>query len=241
MFEAPDSPGTSPFLPAARRLRGLVFDLDGTLIDSVEDLRAALNRLLAGRGRPPLERSAVQAMVGDGARKLVERALTAAHGAAPDVATLDPALTAFLADYEAAAAVHTRAYPGVREVLTRLRGAGLKLAICTNKPYAASVAVLDALQLSDAFDAVIGGDSTPARKPDPQPLQAALDALGLPPGGAVMIGDGPHDALAAAAAGTGFIGVTYGYGTAGFAALTPAPITIDRFADLPARLGLTGG
>lgn len=229
MFEALTPART--VTPPARR--GLIFDLDGTLVDSLGDLHASLNRLLAGRALPPLTRDQVRAMVGDGVRMLVSRALHAV-GAAPDDATLDRAVTDFLVDYEAAPAVHTRPYPGVPETLAALRDAGWAMAVCTNKPYAASIAILDALKLSAFFTAVIGGDSTPARKPDPRPLQAAIAALGIDAADAVMIGDGPHDALAAQAAGVRFIGVDYGYGHEELAALRPSARLLRCFAELGA-------
>ncbi|WP_020648950.1 phosphoglycolate phosphatase [Solimonas variicoloris] len=218
--------------------RALLFDLDGTLVDSVGDLHACLNRLLAGRGLPPLAVAQVRTMVGDGVRKLLERGL-AAVGADPGEATLDAAVAVFMADYLAHPVVQTRPYPGVAGTLAALHAAGLPMAVCTNKPEAASLAVLDALGLRRYFAAVIGGDSTPRRKPDPMPLKVALDRLGVATADAVMVGDGRHDADAARAAGTGFIGVDYGYGADGLAALQPPPRRLPRFADLPAALGLS--
>ncbi|MFT4047545.1 MAG: HAD-IA family hydrolase [Solimonas sp.] len=144
-----------------------------------------------------------------------------------------------MADYLAAPAARTRPYPGVPETLAALRADGWRLAVCTNKPRAVSIAILDALGLAPLFGAVIGGDSTPARKPDPRPLRAALAAIGIDATRAVMIGDGAHDAEAAAAAGVAFVGVDYGYGAAGLGALRPRPRIISRFADLPAALPRT--
>ncbi|WP_051362064.1 phosphoglycolate phosphatase [Solimonas soli] len=227
--------------PTVRRIprppRALLFDLDGTLVDSLGDLHACLNRLLAGRGLAPLGREQVRRFVGDGVRALVRRGLTAA-GAAPDKATLDTACNSFMADYLAAPAIHTRPYPGVPETLAAFHAEGRRLAVCTNKPEAISVAILEALGLAPLFSAVIGGDSTAARKPDPLPLQAALAALGVAAADAVMIGDGLHDAEAAATAGMAFVGVDYGYGADGLATLTPAPRLLRRFADL--REALSG-
>lgn len=213
--------------------RALVFDLDGTLVDSAADLQASMNRVLAARGLPALTLDEIRGMVGDGVPRLVQRAL-AAVGAAD--AAPDAAVAAFMADYLAAPAVRTQAYPGVAPTLRALAAAGWRLGVCTNKPRAASLAILEALGLHAYFGAVIGGDSTPARKPDPRPLRAALEALGAAPQAAVMVGDGLHDARAAAAAGAAFIGVGYGYGAAGLATLRPPPLVAHRFADLPERL-----
>lgn len=213
--------------------RAILFDLDGTLVDSVPDLAAALAIVLAERGRPPLGIAAVTAMVGDGAAKLVERALAASgEGEAP----LGPALDRFLALYEANATRLTRLYDGVPEVLGALADAGWRLALCTNKPERATRAVLGALGLASHFAVVLGGDSQPTRKPDPGPLLAALDRLGVAPSRAAMVGDHANDILAARRAGTASIFARYGYGAATLGSLLP-DAAIDRFPQLFSALG----
>jgi len=208
--------------------RALLFDLDGTLVDSVPDLAAALAILLAERGRPPLGIAAVTAMVGDGAAKLVERALAASGaGGTP----LGPALDRFLALYEANATRLTRVYDGVPEGLGALADAGWRLALCTNKPERATRAVLEALGLAPHFAVVLGGDSLPTRKPDAGPLLAALDRLGVAPSRAAMVGDHANDVLAARNAGTAAILARYGYGAATLGSLVP-DAAIDRFSQL---------
>src|SRR5215831_443319 len=157
--------------------RFVVFDLDGTLIDSAPDLRAAANTVLAEAGRPPLDLATIRSFVGDGVRKLIERAF-AATGPALDTAALDAAAQRYTALYEAAASVLTRPYDGVPETLGRLRARGLKLAVCTNKPVAASHVVLRELGLAPFFDAVSGGDSVARRKPDPMHVLDALERIG---------------------------------------------------------------
>src|SRR5438132_4551383 len=132
----------------------LVFDLDGTLVDSVPDLRAALNAMLREHGHKPLSPSDVKRMVGDGAAAMVARAL-AASGA--DQAEMPMALARFLELYEANATRLTRPYPGVRDTLTALRRRGYRTAICTNKPQRATLAVLEGLDLLALFDGVAGG------------------------------------------------------------------------------------
>jgi len=210
----------------------LLFDLDGTLVDSLPDLAAAANRLLAERDRAPLALSEVAGMVGDGVGTLVERVLGArALSATP----LAPALTRFVAYYEADIATHTRAFEGVAQALDALAQAGVALAVCSNKFVRASEAVLAATGLLRFFPVVVGGDSLAERKPDAAPLRHALQRLGVAAEAAAMIGDHRNDVLAARAAGTAAIFARYGYGLASLGALVPDAM-IDRFADLPAAL-----
>jgi phosphoglycolate phosphatase len=206
--------------------RTLVLDLDGTLVDSVPDLAAALNRLMAARALPGFTGPQVTRMVGDGARVLVERAF-AAHGKPPDAG----ALADFLADYAANVAVRTRAFPGVPETLRVLAGAGWRLAVCTNKPEAPARALLGALGLEPFFAAIGGGDSFPARKPDPAHLLATLEAAGGTPARAVMAGDHHNDIMAAAGLGMPAIFAAWGYGGPEVGAQAAA--VARRFSDLP--------
>ncbi len=205
----------------------VVFDLDGTLIDSAPDIRAALNRVLAADGLAPLSAQEVKVMIGDGARVLVERAFAARGKAAgPEH------LAAFIADYEANAVVETRVYPGILEALSALKAAGHKLGVCTNKPELAAREVLAGLGLEQYFDAVIGGDSTPYRKPDPRHLAAALARLGG--GEAIMAGDHDNDMQAAAGLGIPAIFVAWGYG------LASGDCTAANAAELPGLIAQMG-
>ena len=147
----------------------LLLDLDGTLVDSVPDLAASLNRLMAARGLARFSDAETAAMVGDGARKLVERAF-AARGLVADEAAMER----FMADYAAHLATATRPYPGVETTLRTMTEAGWRLAVCTNKPEAMARALLTALGLADLFRAIGGGDSFSARKPDPAHILATL-------------------------------------------------------------------
>jgi len=211
----------------------LLFDLDGTLVDSVPDLAAAANRLLAELGRAPLGDAQVATMVGDGVAKLVERVLGARQaGEVP----LAPAVARFTALYEADATTLTRPYPDVPQVLAELAAAGVALAVCTNKIEQATRAVLDGLDLARFFPVVLGGDSLATRKPDPAPLTVALDRLGVERADAAMVGDHRNDVLAAEGAGVPAIFARYGYGLATLGALRPAAM-IDRFSELPRVLG----
>jgi phosphoglycolate phosphatase len=206
-----------------------VFDLDGTLVDSAPDLHAALDRLMAARGLAPFDRATVIAMIGDGAKVLVERAL-AARGQPFDQAALDQ----FLADYGAAAAVETRPFAGIPEALDRLAADGWRLAVCTNKPEAPARELLAARGRAHRFAALGGGDSFPTRKPDPAHLLATIAAAGGLRDGAVMIGDHHNDIRAARGAGIPGLFVSWGYGPPAMA--EGAPI-IARPEALPAELG----
>jgi phosphoglycolate phosphatase len=198
----------------------VIFDLDGTLIDSAPDIRAALNRLLARRGLPALDAAAVRGMIGNGAKLLVERAFAAYGKPAEPSDHAD-----FLSDYEANSTVETVIYPGMEAALAELAENGHDLAICTNKPAAATAIILRQLGLSGYFKAVTGGDSTPYRKPDPRHLAAALTALGA--FRAVMIGDHENDMQAASGLAMPSIFVTWGYGQA------QGTYTAHSAADLP--------
>jgi phosphoglycolate phosphatase len=206
----------------------LVFDLDGTLVDSVPDLHAALNQVLAERGRRSVAAAEVRGMVGDGVPALVERGLAATGG----TDGLEAAHARFLALYEAEPAARTRPYPDVPATLRELREAGCRLAVCTNKPQAATLGVLKGVGLGGCFDAVLGGDALPWRKPDPRHLLAAVEALGADVDVAAMIGDNENDHDAAKAAGIPILLMRYGYLRAPADSLAPAA-WLDRFADVP--------
>lgn len=207
--------------------RTLVLDLDGTLVDSVPDLAAAVNRLMASRGLPGFSEPEVARMVGDGVQKLIERAF-AARARTPDAT----ALAEYQTDYLANAAVLTRAYPGVPETLRAMVADGWRLAVCTNKPEAPARTLLAALGLDGLFAAIGGGDSFPVRKPDPQHLLATLRAAGGEPAGAVMVGDHHNDVAAAAGLGIPCIFAAWGYGAPEIGAAAAA--VAQRFSDLPA-------
>jgi phosphoglycolate phosphatase len=205
-----------------------IFDLDGTLVDSVPDLRAALNQVLGERGRRPLAADEVRRMVGDGVPALVERGLAATG----DTQDLEAAEARFLALYEAAPAALTRAYPGVRETLARLVASGARLGVCTNKPQKATIGVLEGVGIAGYFTAVLGGDAVPLKKPDPRHLLAALDALGARSDAAAMIGDNENDYAAARAAGIPILLMRYGYLRAAPESLAP-DAWLDRFDEVP--------
>jgi phosphoglycolate phosphatase len=188
--------------------RTLLLDLDGTLVDTVPDLAAALNRLMASRSLPAFDRPAVAAMVGDGVAALVKKAF-AAHGQQPDAA----AVAEFSADYDAHVAVESRLYPDVGAVLASLDKAGWRLAICTNKPAGSARRLLDVLGLLPLVRAIGAGDSFAVRKPDPGHLLATLAQVpGGTAGQAVMLGDHRNDVAAAKGAGVACVFASWGYG-----------------------------
>ncbi len=209
--------------------RTLIFDLDGTLVDSAPDLATALNGLLAEFGKPALAETTVRAMVGDGAGVLVQRGLQASGLSDADQPA---ALQRFLALYRDCLIDRTRAYPEVEATLERLQAEGHKLGVCTNKPYDPTQRILKALKLDRFFGAVIGGDSLPKRKPDPEPLLATIAELGGATSSAVMIGDSANDVLCARAAAVTAILIPSDYGNPA----DGADIKLTRFAELPAAL-----
>jgi len=206
--------------------RTLVLDLDGTIVDSVPDLAAALNRLMALRGLAPFSLADTAHMVGDGVQRLVERAF-AARGATADAAAIEH----YVADYGRNYAVASRLYPGVAATLASLRAAGWRVAVCTNKLEQPARELLDALGLAGAFAAIGGGDSFPVRKPDPAHLLATLRAAGGVPERAVMAGDHANDVAAARGAGLPVIFAAWGYGHPEMA--TGADAVAHEFTELP--------
>jgi phosphoglycolate phosphatase len=192
--------------------RTLLLDLDGTLVDTVPDLLAALNRLMAARALPAFSPAQVKAMVGDGVAVLVARAF-AAHGTEPDACALD----AFAADYETHVAVDSRLFPQVRPVLDGLARDGWQFAVCTNKPERAARTLLEVLGILPMLRAVGGGDSFTVRKPDPAHLLATLAQAGGTADKTVMLGDHRNDVTAARQAGIPCIFAGWGYGAPGMA------------------------
>lgn len=244
---------SSPARFAGRPVDAVVFDLDGTLIDSAADLGRAANRLLAEEGRRALAMAEVRSYIGDGARVLVERAMAAtgpavdgpavgglAVGGPATAGALDSLTARFIAHYEADPVASTTVYATVPETLARLRATGLRIGVCTNKPQAATVSVLNTLGLAEFVDAAAGGDRFPVRKPDAGHLLGALELLGVPAARAVMVGDNEHDAAVARAAGTGAVLVTYGYARKPLAEID-VDARLDRLDGLLGLLGLAAG
>lgn len=210
----------------------VVFDLDGTLIDSAADLAGAINRMLAGHGCEPLAVPEVRRMIGDGVATLVARALAARHCEA----NLAEAAQVFMRLYESDATSLTIAFPGVDRALRSLRAAAIPLAVCTNKPAGITAAILERLGLAKYFARVIGGDSLPFRKPDRRVLLRLAEAFDIRPERALLVGDSEVDAATARSAGVPFVLMKHGY-RRGPAEEIPCIAALESFDELPALIG----
>jgi len=210
-------------------VRALIFDLDGTLIDSKQDLIRSVNAMLVETGREPLHEDTVSSYIGHGAPRLVARAL--GNGATEE--ECERALRFFLAHYDAHKLDTTRAYPGVTEALLELRD--FPMAVLTNKPVRASSKILEGLGLASFFRAAYGGNSFETKKPDPLGAKKILEELGAAPAQALIVGDSEVDVQTARNTGTLAAAVNYGFGTHDRAAY-PADIYLDRLTELAAML-----
>ncbi len=188
----------------------VIFDLDGTLVDTALDLHRTLNHVLDAFGRPPVALAEVRQMVGDGARMLVRRGFSAS-GDLPDDTRLEEAVALFFEYYGDHLADHSRPFPGLTDQLERFRAADVCLGVCTNKPQELSARLLEQLGLSWFFQAVVGGDSLPVRKPDGGHITGTLERLGCNGVLAVMVGDSINEVLAARNAGIPVVAVSFGY------------------------------
>jgi phosphoglycolate phosphatase len=185
----------------------IVYDLDGTLIDSAPDLAVSVNHALAHFGYPPRDDEHIRRSIGNGAIKLIERCLPT-----PDAMDTQAFYQVFLAHYIDHATEQTIPYPGVPELLERLHRAGIRQAVLTNKPEAPSRTILERLGLMPWIDAVIGGDTLPERKPDPAGLFRLMEQFGATPERTLMVGDASPDAGAALAAGVELVLIRGGFG-----------------------------
>lgn len=210
-----------------QRAAAVLFDLDGTLVDSAPDLTTAINRMLVDLQRSPMTESRVREWIGNGARKLVARALAGQRNIETDPPETEAALAQFFVHYTDCLVERSALYPGVLIGLQRLQALGLPLGVVTNKPGRFTQPLLDALGLSAFFKVVVSGDTLPVRKPDPAPLWHAAAALDVPIAHCVYVGDSLADRGAAAAAGALLVRVPYGY-----------PGEESAFAGHPQRLTL---
>jgi phosphoglycolate phosphatase len=210
----------------------VVFDLDGTLIDSAPDMHRAVNLMLDDLGCAPLTLPDIRSMVGDGASALIARALAARQCVSADPAK---ALSDFLAHYEADPTNVTRTFAGVAETLERLRSIGLTLAVCTNKPSRLTGMILERLGIDHYFARVVAGDSMPFRKPDPRALMEVVDGFGTAKEATLMVGDSEVDAATAHAASVPFALMTYGYHRGPIEDISSVA-TLDHFGELATLL-----
>jgi len=187
----------------------LLLDLDGTLVDSAQDLASAVNSILVELGLDPLPQATLMSFVGRGARSLVRRAIEHADPSG-GVARDEVVLRRFLGHYKKVMLQHTVPFPGVSAGLERLQAAGVPMAIVSNKPEEPTLLISEALGLSRFFGAILGGDSTDQKKPSARPLEVAAARLGVALADCVMVGDSDVDLAAAEAAGIPGVWVTWG-------------------------------
>lgn len=221
-----------------RTLEAVLFDLDGTLLDTAADIALALNRTLAERGWMPIAESEVRRMIGRGSPMLIERAAASQSRALEEVDEASM-LERFFHHYgflEESGEFRARPYAGAAECLRTLREAGLRIAVVTNKHERFATGLLKALDLDVWVDRVVGGDSCKQRKPDPGPLLFACEKLGASPRRALMVGDSINDVTAARAAGIAVICVPYGYNEGQDSRQLPCDAFIESLADLPGVL-----
>ncbi len=229
--------------PAGARWRGaplaaVLFDLDGTLVDTAADITLALNRTMLDRGWPTLEERIVRRMIGRGSPILIERA-AAEHGRTLDAPTQAAMVERFFHHYgrlEQSEEVRAKPYAGACEALQAVHDAGLATAVVTNKPHGFADSLLQRLGLSCWIDVLIGGDSCSRRKPDPQQLFFACESLRVPAAGSLMVGDSANDVQAARAAGIPVVCVSYGYNEGRAPATLDCDLLLESLAELPALL-----
>lgn len=219
-------------------IKGIIFDLDGTLVDSAPDLHVAANKLMAEVGRRDLELKEVTLMIGDGVPKLVERCFEAT-GDVPGEDDLAAHTKRYLEFYEPHAADLARTFPGVIETLEAFKGT-YPMVVATNKPHDASIEILDRMGLSPFLTGIVAGDTIPGvKKPDPRHLQAALEKMDVAADDAVMIGDNGNDVAASRAAGVKVVLMSYGYTRIPTAELG-ADAVVDSFAELASTFDRLG-
>ena len=214
----------------------VVWDLDGTIIDSAADLAAALNCLLEEHGRAPIGETNVRKMIGNGVAKLIERGF-ADNGVIVGSTELQSLQPRFMSIYTPRASRLSELYPGAKSAIRAFHDCGVAQAVCTNKPESVSRDILNDMNLAQYFECVVGGDSLKQRKPHPLPLQACLNALGTSVDSTLMIGDSAVDAETARAVGMTIGLVTHGYAREPVETLG-ADFLISNLATLPNELGL---
>jgi phosphoglycolate phosphatase len=216
----------------------IVFDLDGTLIDTAPDLISTLNIILAREGMPAMPYDEARKMIGGGARGMIERALIAEgrDGSKPEFQPeLDRMFSSFIEHYAAHIADRSRPFPQLEAALDRLAADGLRLAVCTNKLEWLSVRLLDTLNLTRHFAAICGQDTFGMQKPDPEVLRRTILKAGGAPDKAIMVGDSGTDVRTARAASLPVIGVTFGYSEVPIETLQPDRL-ISSYAELDAAI-----
>ena len=223
-------PTFTPAAPAA--IKGILFDLDGTLVDSAPDIGNAANSTLVSLGMPPVEKDRVAGWIGNGIPKLVKRALTGDFDGEPDPALFAKALPIFMAHYERDVCVDSYLYAGVAHTLNQLHDAGFILGVITNKAASCTLPLLNQIGIDEYFTTIVSGDTCQNKKPDPEPVLFGLEEMGLAASDCILVGDSAHDLHAASNAGLPAIAVSYGYNQGvDLSTLSPAAM-VDHFGDI---------
>ena len=202
-------------MPSNLHSTAILFDLDGTLVDTADDLAASMNYALGETGCEPVPPAQVRHLVGFGARRMLKRGYQISAQKEATEAELDTALALFLDHYQENIAVHSRPFPGAIEMIERFSKLGVRFAICTNKREAMAVQLLETLGVAPLFETIVGADTTTAAKPDPAPVRLCLERTNAQRGS--FIGDSDTDIKAAAAADMPCFIARFGYGPIGLA------------------------
>ena len=225
-------------LDFASSVRLILFDLDGTLVDSAPDLALSVNQMLAELDLPQCGEAPVRGWVGDGIDALIERAMHNALGKATDEASFERALAVFRRCYAANNGALSRPYEGAMPLLDSLRAAGLRLGCVTNKAQAFTEPLLDQMQLLERLDCVLSGDQVSRKKPHPDILLAACEQIGVGTAEALLVGDSRNDVRAARAAAMPVVAVSYGYSQGEDVHALGADAVVDDLREVTALLGV---
>ncbi|MEE9448310.1 MAG: phosphoglycolate phosphatase [Arenicellales bacterium] len=214
------------------KIRGILFDLDGTLVDSAPDIGNAANSMLKTLGIAPAENEQIQHWIGNGIPKLVKRALTKDFDGEPDAALFDEALPIFMGHYERDVCVDSYMYNGVAETLKALHDQGYILGVVTNKNASCTLPLLNQLGIDEYFTSIVSGDTCANKKPHPEPILFGLKEMELAVDECVLVGDSAHDIHAAHAANLKAIAVNYGYSQGVDLSTQNAHTVVEQFADI---------
>lgn len=217
---------------ARLQVSGVLFDLDGTLVNSAPDIGNAANKMLQTMGEPLATKQQIRSWIGNGIPKLVKRALTKSVDAEPDASLFEYALPIFMMHYERDVCVDSTLYPGVLNTLKDLSANGYVLGCVTNKQASCTEPLLDQIGIASYFSAVVSGDTCKNRKPHPEPIHYLIKKMGLTEKDCLLVGDSAHDIGAAKAAGIPAIAVTYGYHQGIDLSTLSAQAVVDNFGDI---------
>ena len=218
-----------------KSIQSIIFDLDGTLIDSAHDVTHAVNMMLSEQSSPPLPVELVRPMIGDGVQVLIQRVLPAAGVMFPDERMLAHCATRYQHFYNLYPTAHTIVYDGVHEVLAKLQAEGRQLGVCTNKPHTLTNLILESLDMVSYFASILGSGQIEFLKPDARPLWTVMAQMGATRETCIYVGDSEVDITTARNAGIALILVSYGYARLPMGALQ-ADAMVNSFRDLPAVL-----